>query len=144
LIALDGTVSLGPLLTEEQARAICAQGDEAVVFALLTMARMLADPQSAHAGHSHQTPSTPSGMQPVYQKPAASTRGKKKPGRKPGHPGSRREPPARIDRRVEHAAEVCPDCGGPVSLCAETRTRYTEDIPEAIKPEVTEHTIRRG
>lgn len=144
MIALDGTVSLGPLLTEEQARAICAQGDEAVVFALLTMARMLADPQSAHAGHSHQTPSTPSGMQPVYQKPAASTRGKKKPGRKPGHPGSRREPPARIDRRVEHAAEVCPDCGGPVSLCAETRTRYTEDIPEDIKPEVTEHTIRRG
>lgn len=140
---LDGKISLGALLTEAQAHAIFAQGEDAVVFALLSQAQMLAGQQAAHAGDSHQTPSTPSGMQPPYQKPAVSTRGKKKPGRKPGHPGSRREAPARIDRRVEHQAETCPECGGPLNYCAETRTRYIEDIPEDIKPEVTEHTIHR-
>lgn len=136
-------ISLGPALTEEQARTIYAQGEEAVVFAVLTLAKMLADQQAATAETSHQTPSTPSGMKPPYQKPAASTRGKKKPGRKAGHPGSRREAPARIDRREEHRAEVCPECGGALCRCREIRTRYTEDIPEDIQPVITEHTIHR-
>lgn len=136
-------IPLGSALTEERARAIYAQGEEAVVFALLTQAQMLAEQQASAAGTSHQTPSTPSGMKPPYQKPAASTRGKKKPGRKPGHPGSRRETPVRIDRREEHRAEVCPQCGGPLCRCEETRARYTEDIPEDIQPVVTEHTIHR-
>lgn len=143
MTTLNEAVSLGPLLTEEQARAIFFQGEEAVVFALLSQAKMLAEQQAARAGDSHQTPSTPSGMKPPYQKPAACARGKKKPGRKPGHPGSRREAPARIDRQVEHRAEACPECGGALNYCAETRTRYVEDIPEDIKPEVTEHTIHR-
>ncbi len=136
-------ISLGPALTEAQARTIYAQGEEAVVFALLAQAKMLEEQRAAAAATSHQTPSTPSGMQPPYQKPAASTRGKKKPGRKQGHPGSRREVSARIDRREEHRAEVCPECGGTLCLCQETRTRYTEDIPENIQPVVTEHTIHR-
>jgi len=136
-------IPLGAALTEEQARAIFAEGEEAVVFAILSLAKMLAEQQAALAGTSHQTPSTPSGMKPPYQKPAASTRGRKKPGRKPGHVGSRREPPARIDRRVEHRVKVCPNCGEPLCECAETRTRYIEDIPEDIQPEVTEHTIHR-
>ena len=136
-------IPLEPTLTEAQARAIYAQGEDAVVFALLGLAKMLAEQLAASAATSHQTPSTPSGMKPPCQKPAASTRGKKKPGRKRGHPGSRRETPARIDLRKEHRAEVCPECGGPLSRCRETRTRYTEDIPEAIQPVVTEHTIHR-
>ena len=136
-------IPLGPTLTEEQARAIYAQGEEAVVFVLLTLAKMLAEQQAAAAATSHQTPATPSGMKPPYQKPTAARRGKKKPGRKPGHPGSRRKPPARIDRRQEHRAEVCPECGGPLQRCQETRTRYTEDIPADIQPVVTEHTIHR-
>ena len=136
-------IPLGSALTEERARTIYAQGEEAVVFALLTQAKMLVEQQARAAGTSHQTPSTPSGMKPPYQKPAASTRGKKKPGRKPGHPGSRRETPARIDRREEHWAEVCPHCGGPLCRCEETRARYTEDIPDDIQPVVTEHTIHR-
>src|SRR3990172_8954293 len=114
-------IPLGSALTEEQARSIYAQGEEAVVFALLTQAKMLVEQQAAAAATSHQTPSTPSGMQPAYQKPAASMRGKKRPGRKPGHPGSRREAPAHIDRREEHRAEVCPECGGPLCRCEETR-----------------------
>lgn len=140
---LSHEIPSGSTLTEAQARAIYAQGEEAVVFVLLAQAKMLAEQRAEAAATSHQTPSTPSGMKPPYLKPAASTRGKKKPGRKPGHPGSRREPPARIDRREEHRAEVCPECRGPLRRCQETRTRYTEDIPEAIAPVVTEHTIHR-
>ncbi|OQC07320.1 MAG: Transposase IS66 family protein [Candidatus Hydrogenedentes bacterium ADurb.Bin101] len=136
-------ISLGSSLTEEQARAIFALGEAAVVFALLTQAKMLAEQRAAEAATSHQTPSTPSGMKPVFQKPTASTRGKKKPGRKPGHPGSRREIPSHIDQRVEHRAETCPDCGSPLQRCQETRTRYTEDIPENIQPVITEHIIHR-
>ncbi len=81
-------------------------------------------------------------MKPPYSKPSTSGRGKKSPGRKPGHAGTRRKIPDQIDRKVEHRADCCPDCGGRLKRCQETRTRYTEDIPD-IKPEVTEHTIHR-
>lgn len=140
---LPHDIPLGAALTEAQARIIFAQGEEAVVFALLAQAKMLGEQQATAAATSHQTPSTPSGMKPPYQKPTASSHRKKKPGRKPGHAGSRREPPTRIDRHEEHRAEVCPDCGGPLCECGETRTRYVEDIPKAIQPEVTEHIIHR-
>lgn len=136
-------IALGSTLSEEGAREIYAQGPEAVVFALMAMAKMLAEQQAASAATSHQTPSTPSGMKPVYQKPSPSGRGKKKPGRKKGHPGSRRAAPERIDRRETHRAKICPNCEGPLKRCAETRTRYIEDIPEDTQPEVTEHTIHR-
>lgn len=43
---------------------------------------------------------------------------------------------------MEHRAEIFPRCGGPLCRCRETRTCYTEDIPE-IQPVVTEHVIRR-
>jgi transposase len=134
---------LGPGLTEEQAREIYGLGEESVVFALLALAKMLAEQQAAAAATSHDTPSTPSGMKPPYQKPSASARGKRRPGRENGHPGSRREKPARIDRRAVHRAKVCPHCAGPLKRCAETRTRYTEDIPDNLQSEVTEHTIHR-
>jgi transposase len=78
-------------------------------------------------------------MIPVYEKPPAKSR-KKRPGAKKGHPGSRRRLPDRIDRRETHKLPCCPDCGGPLKRTGDTRTRYTEDIPE-IQPEVTEHTI---
>jgi len=135
-------IPLGATLTEEQARQIFAQGEEAVVFALLELAKRLADQKAASAAESHQTPSTPSGMKPPYTKPPPKGRGKKKPGRKKGHSGARRKTPDRVDRRTEHRADRCPDCGGPLNRCNETRTRYTEDIPN-IEAEVTEHTIHR-
>lgn len=131
-------ISLGPQLTREDAAAIFAQGKEAVIFALLELAKQLGSQQGV-AGIS---PSTPSGMVPVYQKPPAQTRSKR-PGRKAGHPGSRRAPPARIDQRKEHRAAACPDCHGKLTRCNETRTRYTEDIPENLQPVCTEHTIHR-
>ncbi|MCK4850798.1 MAG: hypothetical protein KAT11_05570 [Phycisphaerae bacterium] len=56
----------GEALTEKQARQIFRQGEEAVVFALLQLAKQLQQAQStALAG-----PSTPSGMKPLYQKPS--------------------------------------------------------------------------
>ena len=72
---------LGTSLTEQQAREIFHSGEEAVVFALLQLAKQL---QQGQAGTA-LGPSTPSGMKPVYQKPPASTR-RKKPGRKPATP----------------------------------------------------------
>lgn len=136
-------IPLGPTLSEQQARAIFAEGEEAVVFALLTQSQMLAGQQASAAGSSHETPATPSGMKPPFAKPTASARGRKKPGRKLGHPGSRRSLPTRIDKRESHQVKVCPDCGGPLCRCATTRKRYTEDIP-AVQPEVTEHIIHCG
>jgi hypothetical protein len=82
-------------------------------------------------------------MKPTYQKPSASRRGRKKPGRKAGHPGSRRPPPLRVDRRKKHRADRCPDCRSRLKRCQETPARYTEDIPKDLEAEVTEHTIHR-
>jgi transposase len=134
-------IPLGTTLTEEQARQIFAQGEEAVVFVILELAKQLADEKAASAADSHQTPSTPSGMKPPYTKPPPKGR-KKKPGRKKGHSGTRRKTPDQVDWEMDHQADCCPDCGGPLNRCNETRTRYTEDIPD-IEPEVTEHTIHR-
>lgn len=127
-------------LTEAQARSLFRQGEEAVVFALLELTKQLAEAQGKNGPSA--TPSTPSGMVPVYEKPPTRRRGKKRPGAKAGHPGSRRAAPERIDWQVEHRAECCPDCGSRLQHCAETRVRYTEDIPE-VQPETTEHTIHR-
>jgi transposase len=146
-MATDGTVELdfavGPQLTSEMARAIFEQGEEAVIFAMLELAKGWARAEGQCA--SVNSPATPSGMKPVHQKPAAQKKGKKrkKPGRKPGHPGSRRKPPDRIDEQKVHRAECCPHCLGALQRCNQTRTRYTEDIPANIQPVVTEHTIHR-
>ncbi len=134
-------IPLGATLTEEQARQIFSQGEEAVVFALLQLAKRLSEQKAASAADSHQTPSTPSGMKPPYTKPQPKGR-KKKSGRKVGHSGTRRKTPDHVDWKMGHRADCCPDCGSPLNRCNETRTRYTEDIPD-IQPEVTEHTIHR-
>ena len=129
-------------LNDTQARAIFAQGEEAVVFALLALAKQVqqaATRQDETQPDPH--PATPSAMIPPYQKPTAKKR-KKKSGAKPGHAGSRRQTPERIDHRREHRAKTCPDCGGKLNRCEETRTRYIEDIPD-VQPELTEHTIHR-
>ena len=124
----------GAALTEAQAGAIFEQGREAVIFALLELTKQLAEARGQRI-----TPSTPSGMIPVYEKPPTKRR-KKSPGAKPGHPGSRRAVPERIDYEQTHQAPCCPDCGGRLKRTGDTRTRYIEDIPE-VEPEVTLHTV---
>ncbi len=116
---------------------LAALGPEAVRLALLAANERFARLQSTSA-----SPSTPSGMVPVHQKPPAKKRSKK-PGAKNGHPGSRRKTPAKIDAALSHRLEVCPCCGGELQRCNRTRKRIIEDIPEQITPVVTEHTIHR-
>jgi transposase len=128
---------LGPSLTEEQAREIYREGEEAVVMALMKMAAKLATLSRPVAA-----PTTPSAMVPPYQKPRTGT-SRKKPGAKKGHKGHRRPPPGRIDQRRDHRLPRCPYCGGALKRCQQTRTRYIEDIPAGITPVVTAHTIHR-
>ena len=115
-----------------------------MVFALLELRKQLAEAQERLNPSTH--PSTPSGMVPPYLKPPPKSkprgRGKNKPGAQKGHPGQHREKPDRVDRQQSHRADKCPDCGGELNRCSETRTRFTEDIADT-KPEVTEHTIHR-
>src|SRR4051794_40474165 len=132
---------LGPQLTAEQARLIYEQGSEAVVFALLTLAKRLAEQSVAPA--TARDPSAPTGQTPPYIKPTRQGRAKPKGGR-PGHPGHRRPTPTHIDRREEHALTACPRCHGPVRPCRGSRTRLIEDIPADITPVVTEHTVHRS
>ena len=138
-----GTVGAG--LTEGHAREIFRRGEEAVVFALLQLAKQLADARGRGSPGAHPGapgPSTPSGMRPVYTKPPRRTR-KKRPGRQNGHPGARRERPDRVDRTLDHRLKCCPHCQGELHRCEQTRTRYTEDIPQDIQPVITEHVIHR-
>ena len=67
---------LGPNLTSEQAALIFRQGEEAVVFALLSLAKQLAEKRSSAA--TTPDPAAPSGQTPPYLKPAAKTRAKPK------------------------------------------------------------------
>ena len=122
-------------LTEEKARALYAQGEEAVIFALLQL-NALARQKQAGAGVD---PATPSSQIPVYKKPTGKKR-KAKRGQKKGHKGACRKSPLKIDRFVEHRLECCPDCGGAVGPARATRTRVIEDIQQA-EVETTEHTI---
>ena len=135
-------------LDQTQARQLARRGPEAVTLMLLALAKHIAEQNARLAKlrssvpDSPATPATPSGMIPVYEKPAAPKR-RKRPGAKNGHPGTRRAQPTKIDRREEHRLKRCPHCAGPVQRCRRTRTRIIEDIPEEITPEVTEHTIHR-
>ncbi len=127
---------LGPELTAEQARAIYAAGSEAVVFALLTLAR-----NAALSSASTVDPACPSGQTPPYAKPNRQRR-RQKPGAKPGHPGHRRATPE-PNAFQTHTLDECPNCHGSVSPLPTTRSRIVEDIPQDITPVVTQHTIRR-
>jgi transposase len=133
-------VNLGPNLTTEEALLIYEQGPEAVVFALLQMAKLLAEQQ--HKPKPEDSPSTPSGMKPVYEKPTTPKR-RKKPGAKKGHKGTRRPPPPIIHRHVILRLERCPVCQSKLCPCQHPRTRIVEDIPESITPVVTQYTIHR-
>jgi len=133
-------------LTEAQARRLANENPEVLALALLAASKRIAEQNVRIAdlqGQSygqHPSPSTPSGMVPIYTKPNTPKR-RKKPGARKGHPGHRRRTPERIDERETHRLKRCPCCGGPLQRCRHKRTRIIEDIPEEIEPVVTEHTI---
>jgi len=97
------------------------------------------DRLQASAAPAALTPTTPSGMTPVYLKPAHRGR-RKTPGRKPGHAGAWRRPPPRIDVRCDHRLGHCPHCATPVGKSIRQHTRLIEDIPP-LTPQVTAHTV---
>jgi transposase len=134
--ALDGT------LTEQQAKQLAGVDDELGKLAWLAAAKRIAELMAKTQGPPRIDPATPSGQRPIYTKPTAPKR-KAKPGAKPGHAGSRRPEPQRIDERKEHRLECCPGCGGQLQRCQRTRTRTVEDILEDLRTAVTEHTIHR-
>jgi transposase len=135
-------------LDETRARRLHDLGPEAVALAMLAASKHIAEQDAVIATLQGEreiqqpSPSTPSGMVPVYAKPNTPKR-RKKPGAKKGHPGHRRKAPGRIDRRETHRLKRCPCCGGPLQRCQRKRTRTIEDIPEEIEPVVTEHTLWR-
>ena len=87
------------------------------------------------------SPTTPSGMTPVYLKPSHRKR-RKPPGRRKGHPGIARQQPARIDQYQEHTLDRCPQCHTPLKKSLGSYQRSIEDLPP-VEPLVTEHTIHR-
>jgi transposase len=123
-------------ITEEQAKGLYAQGEEVVIFALLELAALAKT-------NGKPCPSTPSSQIPPYQKDNSTSKKGKKPGRKKGHKGARRNEPEHIDREEEHPLDKCSKCGGLLGDPSEYRTRIIEDIPET-KPECTKHIIPRG
>lgn len=132
----------GTPLTEAKARelaqALLAEDEETLTFLFLEIAK--------NAGGTTVSPSTPSGMIPPYQKESSKKKRKKKPGAKFGHKGSRRASPKQIDRQEDHRFDCCPDCGGELQRCngkKSVRSRIVEDIPQDLKPEVTEHILHR-
>ena len=65
-----------------------------------------------------------------------------RPGRKEGHAGSFRHPPAHIDEAIHVPLESCPQCGG--ALCQKRPlVQYIEEIPE-VHRRVTQLTTEAG
>lgn len=136
-------IDLAAGLTKQQAEQIYALGKEAVIFALLQQAQMLVEKNNLPAAIVAD-PSTPSAQKPVFAKPNNNDgKRSKKPGRKKGHKGSRRQQPERIDRTVEHRTRRCPDCGSKLNRCSATRDRYIEDLPDKVQIETVRHIIHR-
>jgi transposase len=126
------------VVSVEQLESIVPADRAAVIFLLLQLSVAVAGVAERPASTAHQ----PSGVVPPYAKPPAASR-RKMPGARDGHPGVARPRPEAIDRRQTHQLAACPDCGGTLTRTGRKRTRTVEDIPDNLKPEVTEHTICR-
>jgi transposase len=125
-------------MTRDEAIAILnLQRDEAIAR-ILALAEK-ADKYDRLLGQV--SPTTPSGMTPVYLKPPHKKR-KKPPGRSKGHPGTARQRPHRIDQYQEHTLDHCPECQTSLGKSLGTYQRYIEDLPP-VQPTVTEHTLHR-
>jgi transposase len=124
-----------------QALALLELPREQALTAILALAEKAErwDQLQAQGATTPISPTTPSGMQPVYLKPRSRRRAKK-PGRKAGHPGAHRPAPSHIDACVEDKLTHCPDCHSKVGPSIRQYTRIIEEIPPVV-PEVTEHTV---
>jgi transposase len=128
-------------LSEEEARRFASENPECITFTLLALQQRLAGAMQTTGSN------TPSSVIPPFQKPPTipkpSKQGKKKRGGQPGHVGRTRDPLPQPDRTREHHCERCPDCNGELTRTGKTRSRRSEDIPEDLKPVITEDVIHR-
>ena len=128
-------------LSEAEARRFVGGDPECAVFTLLALQQQIASLQPAVGPH------TPSAAVPPFAKPTVppsrSGKQKKKRGGQPGHPGRTRAPLPAPDRTREHQYQRCPDCDGKLVRTGDTRSRRSEDIPEDLKPVVTEDILHR-
>ena len=128
-------------MKREEAIALLELPREQAISAILELAQKAEhwERLQQKGENTADSPTTPSGMRPVYRKPAARGR-KRRPGRKRGHPGAHRPPPQHIDHYQQHCLRHCPDCDSTLGEPIRTHTRIIEDIP-AVTPKVTEHTV---
>jgi hypothetical protein len=121
-------VALRGELDETLAHKLHKLGPKAVALAALSMCRRIGEKNDAltrlETRGGKPSPSTPSGMVPVYTKPNNSKR-HKNPGAKPWHGGVRRERPVKIDEREDHRLECCPHSSGELQRSEQSRTRLT-------------------
>jgi transposase len=128
-------------MNRAQALAILQLPREQAVSAIIALGEKAErwEHLQAQGAPSTISPTTPSGMQPVYLKPSAKRRAKT-PGRTAGHPGAHRPAPAHIDEFIEHALTHCPHCDSQVGPSIRQHTRYIEEIPPVV-PHVSAHTV---
>ena len=128
-------------MRREEAIALLELPREQAITAILELAQQAEQWQrlQKRGEATAESPTTPSGMRPVYTKPAARGR-KRRPGRKRGHPGARRPTPDHVDHYEEHGLSQCPHCESALGEPIRSHTRLIEDIPP-VTPQVTEHTI---
>lgn len=125
-------------MTEAEARRILALPPDQAIAIILDLGEK-AEQYEQLVGTV--PPTTPSGMTPVYLKPAAPLSRKKRPGRPQGHPGRARLRPVEVDQFQEHQLTQCPHCQTPVQKSITRYQRTIEDIPPVEKPQVTQHTV---
>lgn len=123
-------------MTRDEAIAVLQMPKEQAVEIILSLA------EKAHKYDqlcAEVSPTTPSGMTPIYLKQNHDKR-RKSPGRKKGHQGVSRLRPQKVDHFIEQTVDRCPECQSPLKESIKSYKRYIEDIP-SVKPEVTQHTI---
>jgi transposase len=79
---------------------------------------------------------------PFRRRDRLRSKAPRKPGRRPGHLGSRRPVPNQVDETVETPLSRCPHCGGRVTDVQPIK-QTVEDIPP-VRPVVTEIVTYRG
>lgn len=129
---------LAAQVTEEESRRFAQQTAEVIAFTLLTLQARIGQ------GQSQAGPNTPSSAIPPYEKPVPpKSKNKRQRGGQVGHEGRSRKNPPEPDRTRTHRLKKCPQCGTKLRTTSETRERFSEDIPEDLKPVVTKDIIHR-
>ncbi len=128
-------------LSESEARQFASENPECITFTLLALQQRLACSQQSTGAN------TPSSVIPPYEKPPVKPKppktGRKKRGGQPGHAGRTRDHLSTPDRTREHRCKCCRECNGELTRTGKTRSRRSEDIPEDLKPVITEDVVHR-